>query len=263
MKNIKIAIFNIKKNFKNAKELKSTFITSIVGMCINNISFIILWYYFGKMVGDINGWTAIDIFGLYGFSATNFGIVDSLFNGLYNIPSNISTGNLDKYLTTPKSTLVKLITSSVSTSGLGDFLFGIICFIIYAIISKLTLFQIFISIILMILSSIIFFSFSLICMSVSFYLMDGENVSIGLYQMFVSVSLYHGGAFSGILKKIFVFIVPSLLLGAIPVEIVKNITITNIGFILLLTLFWLVLSITIFNKSLKKYESNNFYGFGG
>ena len=40
MKDIKLAILNIKKNFQNAKELKSAFITSIVGMCINNIAFI-------------------------------------------------------------------------------------------------------------------------------------------------------------------------------------------------------------------------------
>ena len=34
---IMLQILNIKKNFQNAKELKSAFITSIVGMCINNI----------------------------------------------------------------------------------------------------------------------------------------------------------------------------------------------------------------------------------
>ena len=140
---------------------------------------------------------------------------------------------------------------------------GRVVFIIYAIVSKLTLFQIFISIILMILTSIIFFSFSLICMSVSFYLMDGENISTGLYGMFVSASLYHGGAFTGILKVIFVFIVPSLLLGAIPVEIIKNLSLLNISIILLITLAWLVISVTFFYKSLKKYESNNFFGFGG
>ena len=108
MSNIKLAIFNIKKNFKNAKELKSTFIISIIGMCLNNVAFIVLWYYFGKMVGNINGWTPIDMFGLYGFSSTNFGIIVSLFNGLYDLPTHISTGNLDKYLTTPKNTLVKI-----------------------------------------------------------------------------------------------------------------------------------------------------------
>ena len=75
MRNVKLAILNIKKNFLNAKELKSAFITSIVGMCINNIAFIVLWYNFGTMIGNINGWEPFDIFGLYGFSAGSFGVL--------------------------------------------------------------------------------------------------------------------------------------------------------------------------------------------
>ena len=262
MRNVKLALLNIKKNFQNAKELKSAFITSIIGMCINNIAFIVLWYYFGKMVGNINGWEPFDIFGLYGFSATSFGLVCSFFYGVFNIPTYISTGNFDKYLLTPKNTLLKVSTSAISTSAIGDLVFGLICFGIFAIVSKLTFLQVIISIILMFVASIIFFAFSLICMSVSFYLMDGENISQGLYGMFVSASLYHGGAFTGVLKAIFVFVIPSLLLGAVPVELVKSMSLCHICLISLLIVFWLILSIVFFYRSLRKYESNNFFGFG-
>ena len=99
-------------------------------------------------------------------------------------------------------------------------------------------------------------------MSVSFYLMDGHNVSQGLYGMFLSNSLYHGGAFTGLLRVIFTFIMPSLLLGALPVAIVKELSISRLIMMLLLTIFWLILSIMLFYKSLKKYESNNLFGFG-
>ena len=207
MKNIRLALLNIKKNYQNAKELKSAFITSIIGMCLNNSAFIVIWYYFGKIMGNINGWEPIDILLLYGFSTTSYGVVHSIFNGIFNIPTYITTGNLDRYLTTPKNTLMKISTSSISTSAIGDLLFGLICFIIYCFISKITLIKIFISIIFMIITSLIFYSFCLICMSVSFYLMDGENVSEGLYGLFLTTSLYHGGAFAGILRVIFIFIV--------------------------------------------------------
>lgn len=263
MGNIKLAIINIKKNFQNAKELKSAFITSIIGMCLNNTAFIVLWFNFGTMVGNINGWATFDIFGLYGFSTTSYGIVCTFFYGIYNIPSYISSGNFDKYLLTPKNILMKVATSSISTSAIGDLLFGIICFGIFAVISKLTLLQIILSLLLMIISAIIFFSFSLICMSISFYLMDGENISSGMYQLFLAPSLYHGGAFSGILRIVFIFVVPSLLLGAIPVELIHNISAINLGTILLLTIFWFLMSIMFFYKSLKKYESNSFFGFSG
>jgi len=262
MGNIKLALINIKKNFKNEKELKSSFIITILGMAINNIAFLILWYYFGKTVGKLNGWDPLDIFGLYGFAATNFGIVCTFFAGIFKIPEYISSGNFDKYLLTPKNILLKVSTSSLSTSAIGDLLFGIVCFVVFAICNKLSLLKLLISFVLIITSSIIFYSFSLICMSVSFYLMDGYNVSNGLYGTFLSNSLYHGGAYTGILRFVFMFIMPSLLLGALPVEIVKLISINNLILILILTVIWFIISIIFFYKSLKKYESNNLFGFG-
>jgi ABC-2 type transport system permease protein len=93
--------------------------------------------------------------------------------------------------------------------------------------------------------------------------MDGENISNGLYGMFVGSSLYHGGAFTGVLKAIFIFIVPSLLLGAIPIEIINSFSFVKVLLFIVLTVFWLVFSIYFFYRSLRKYESNNFFGFGG
>ena len=262
MKDIKLALLNIKKNIKNEKELKSSFIISIVGMAINNISFLILWYYFGKTIGELNGWKPLDIFGLYGFGTTTYGIISSVFAGVFSIPTYISSGNFDKYLLTPKSILMKVSTSKISTSAIGDLLFGIICFIVFVFVSKLTILQLLLSILLIFLSSVIFYSFSLVCMSISFYLMDGYNVSHGLYGMFISNSLYHGGAFTGLLRVIFIFLIPSLLIGAVPVEIVKTLSINNLLLLILATIIWFIFSIIFFNKSLKKYESNNLFGFG-
>ncbi len=263
MRNLKLAMLNIKKNFQNAKELRSSFIISIIGMGLNDCAFVILWLSFGQMVGNINGWGKYDIIGLYGFCTTAFGLVFSLFQGIQYLPRYISTGNLDKYLLTPKSTIIKIATSAVSTSALGDFIFGFICFIAYVMLEKLSLLQISIYILLIINTSVLYFAYSLICMSASFYFMDGENISTGLFFNFLTPSLYHGGAFNKVLRIIFIFIIPSLLLGAVPVEIVKNISLLKLLGVIAFTIFWLVLSIWFFYKSLRRYESNNFFGFGG
>ena len=263
MRNLRLALINIKKNFLNARELKSAFIISIIGMFINNFSFTFLWLYFGKSVGVLNGWSPTDIFGLYAISGISYGFVCAFLYGLFNIPSYISSGNFDKFLITPKNTLVKVVTSSISTSAIGDLLFGVMCFGLFIVFSRLSLFQIFVMLFFTFLSIIIFFSFSLVCMSISFYLMDGENVSNGIYGMFVSASLYHGGAFTGILRVIFVFLVPSLLLGAVPVEIIKDFSIIKCLILLLFSILWLIISICFFYRSIRRYESNSFFGFGG
>ena len=260
--NLKIMIYNIKKNIKNAKELKVAFITSVLGMCLNNISFLILWYYFGKTVGTLNGWEPLDIFGLYAFSTTSYGIINSFLYGIYNIPRYITTANFDKYLLTPKNILMKIATSDVSTSAIGDLMFGVICLIVFIVSAHLNIYQILLSLVLILIATIIFFAYSLICSSFSFYFMEGENISLSIYQTFLSTSIYHGGAFTGILRKVFIYIMPALLVGAVPVEIVKNINLTKVLGIILLTMMWLYISIKFFYRSLKKYESNNFFGFG-
>lgn len=263
MGSLKLAVVNIKKNFLNARELKSAFIISVIGMVLNNLSFTFLWLYFGKSVGVLNGFAPMDIFGIYAINTTAYGVINAFFYGLFNIPSYISSGNFDKFLITPKNTLVKVVTSDISTSAFGDLLFGVMCFLIFLLSTKLSLIGILLMIIFTVLASIIFFSFSLICMSISFYLMDGENISNGLYSMFVGSSLYHGGAFTGVLKAIFIFIVPSLLVGAFPLEIILNFSLFKLLLLICLTLFWLVFSIYFFYKSLRRYESNNFFGFSG
>lgn len=262
MKSLKLALLNIRKNIKNEKELKSAFIISIVGMMLNNISFLILWYYFGKTVGELNGWKPIDIFGLYAVSTVSYGIISGFLSGIFNIPTYITTATLDRYLLTPKSILMKISTSKISTSAFGDLLYGIVCFILFILFRHLSLSQILLMLLLMFFATIIFYSFGVICMSISFYLMDGRNVSEGFYGMFVSNSLYHGGAFTGVLRFIFTFICPSLLLGVIPVEIITNFSLTKLLIMILMTVIWLEVSIFFFYKSLKKYESNNLFGFG-
>ena len=118
------------------------------------------------------------------------------------------------------------------------------------------------SIVLIILGSMMFYSFALFAMSISFYLMDGHNVSQGIYNIFLSNSLYHGGAFTGVLRFIFIYMVPALLIGAVPVEIIKNFSVTNLITLILVTIVWFIFSIMFFYKSLRRYESNNMFGFG-
>lgn len=262
MKSLKLALLNIRKNIKNEKELKSAFIISIVGMMLNNAAFIILWYYFGKIVGELNGWKAEDIFGLYAINTVAYGIVSGFLNGIFQLPTYITTATLDRYLLTPKNILMKISTSKISTSAFGDLLYGIVCFVIFIILRDLSISQILFSILLMIIATIIFYSFSVVCMTLSFYMMDGKNVSEGFYGMFLSNSLYHGGAFTGVLRFLFIFIVPSLLLGAIPVELVNDFNLNKFLLLIVLTILWLLISILFFKKSLKKYESNNLFGFG-
>lgn len=262
MKEIKFALYAIKKNIQNSAELKTSFFMNIFGMAINNTAFIIIWVFFVKTVGVINGWTASEIIGLLGFSTLCFGIVISVGDGVRRLPDLVSTGSFDRFLLSPKNLISRIATSSFSSSAVGDAIFGIICLIFYGILIHATIYQVILIILLVAITIIIFFSLILIIYSMSFLFVDSDQVTSGIFNFFLTPTLFNGGAFHGLMKFFFIFIVPSLLVGSIPVEIVRDVSLPKLLLICILTLFWFFLSIKIFNKCVKKYESSNFMTFG-
>ncbi len=262
MKEIKFALYAIKKNLQNSAELKTSFLMNVFGMAINNTAFIIIWVFFVKTVGVINGWTAADIIGLLGFTTICFGIVLSVGDGLRRLPDLVSSGSFDRFLLSPKNLLVRIATSSFGSSAVGDMIFGAVCLIFYGILIQATLYQVLLIIFLIIIATIIFLSLVIIIHSTSFLFTDSDQVTLGIFNFFLTPSLFNGGAFHGLMRVFFMFIVPSLLVGTIPVEIVRDVSVSKLILIIILSVFWFWLSIKIFNKCVKKYESSNFMTFG-
>ena len=262
MKEIKFALYAIKKNIQNSAGLKTSFFMNIFGMAINNTAFIIIWVFFVKTVGVINGWTASDVIGLLGFATICFGIVLSIGDGLRKLPDLVSFGSFDRFLLSPKNLLVRVATSSFGSSAVGDTIFGIICLIFYGLLIHATIYQVLLIILLVIITTLIFLSIVIVVYSTSFLFVDAEQATGGIFNFFLTPSLFNGGAFHGLMRIFFTFIVPSLLVGTIPVEIVRDISIWKLLLICVLTFFWFYLSIKIFNKCVRKYESSNFMTFG-
>lgn len=263
MKNeLRFAFYAIKKNIQSSAELRTSFLMNIIGMAINNIAFVFLWIYFIKSVGIIGGWTTYDIIGLNGFTALTYGIVVSIFMGLRKIPEYVSSGSFDRFMLSPKNLIIRIATSAFSSSAVGDAVFGLICFGIYGFLIHITLLQIIFVLILVVFGSIVFFSLALVINALSFYFTDASSFTDGVFQLFFTPTLFHGGAFQGALRFIFTFIIPSLLISAIPTETVKSLSYKSLLLVGFLSLVWFFIAIKLFKKSVKKYESSNFMTFG-
>lgn len=256
------AVYAIKKNIVSSAELRTSFLMNVIGMTINNTAFIFLWIFFVQSVGVINGWTSADIVGLQGFTALSYGIVFSVAMGIRKLPDYVASGSFDRFMLSPKNLLLRVATSGFSPSAVGDVIFGIVCLIIYAALLHVSFLQIFLGVLLVLCSTIIFLACSIIVFSTSFYFVDARNVSAGLFEIFLTPALFHGGAFHGMTRFVYTFLIPSLLIGAIPVEVVRDTSLTGISLILLLTIVWFSIAILVFNKAVRRYESSNFMTFG-
>jgi ABC-type uncharacterized transport system permease subunit len=115
---------------------------------------------------------------------------------------------------------------------------------------------------LVVISSTVFLAATIAIQSMSFFFVDAGSMTGSLFELFLTPSLFHGGAFQGTMRFVFTFIVPSLLVGALPVEIVRNVSFGQFLLVSVLAAFWLVFSIKIFNHAVKRYESSNLMTFG-
>jgi ABC-2 type transport system permease protein len=262
IKEFYFALYAIKKNIQNSAELRVSFLINIIGMSINNTAFIILWIFFVKSVGVINGWVAMDIIGLLGFGALSYGIVFSIGAGIRKLADYVATGIFDRFMLSPKNLLIRTATSFFSVSALGDIVFGVVCLVIYIISIHATIYQILLIGLLVIISVIVFLTAIITIYSMSFFFVDANLVTGSLFELFLTPSLFHGGAFQGVMRFIFTFIIPSLLIGALPVEIVRDVSLEKLLLVGSLAIFWFIISISIFNRAVKKYESSNFITFG-
>jgi len=261
-KELRFALYAIKKNLQNSAELRTSFLMNIIGMVINNTSFILLWLFFVKSVGIIGGWASADIIGLNGYTALCYGLVFSAAGGIRRMSEYTASGAFDRFMLSPKSLLLRIATAYFSVSAIGDILFGISCLTIYAILIHANFFQVLLMLILTLVSTIVFLSAVIVIYSLSFFFTDAESVTRGIFELFFTPSLFHGGAFQGTMRFIFTFIIPSLLIGTLPVEIIKNISIEKLLLVVFLTIFWFIVSVKFFNWSIKKYESSNLMTFG-
>jgi len=262
-KELSFAWYATKKNLKSHAELRASFLMSIIGMAINNTAFIIIWIFFAKSVGAIGGWRALDVVGLLGFSTLSFGIVFSAAMGIRRLPDYVASGVFDRFMLSPKNLLLRTATAAFNPSAAGDMFFGIVCLAIYGFLIHAGAAQIILILALVVVTSITFIAAAITIYSTSFYFMDSNAVSTGLFELFLTPSLFHGGAFQGTMRLVFTFIIPSLLIGALPVEAVRDASLSKFFLIAVLAVCWFGLSIIIFNKAVRRYESANFTTFGG
>ncbi len=250
-KELRFALYAMKKNIQSSAELRTSFLMNVVGMAINNTSFVIIWIFFVKSVGVINGWTATDIIALQGFTALSFGVVFSVAMGIRQLPDFVASGSFDRIMLSPKNLLVRVATSAFNASAVGDVVFGVVCLIIYVFLGHLNLYQIFLIPIFGIIGVLVFLATSIAAFSTSFFFIDANAVTNGFFELFMTPSLFHGGTFQGAMRFIFTFLIPSLLVGALPTEAVRDLSFQKLLLVGMVAIVWFILALLIFRAAVK------------
>lgn len=254
------AVAFMRANLKAAAELRTAFALQIIGMMINNMSFVIIWLFFSHAFGAVNGWGPAEIVMLDGLAALIFGIAFGFGSGARSLPDIIHNGVFDNILLNPRILYIRISVSRLEVSALGDMIFGLILVVIGAVMMEVSPLQFLLLISSIPPASLIMLNMGIIASSIAFLLTDAMEVSRNIFEIFFGPSLYPGGLFQGNLRFFFMFVVPSLFVGAIPVEIIRDSDIKTFILTWTMAIFWTLVALTLLNKGVKYYESSNLIG---
>ena len=162
---IKVSYLSTKYALMREMINKTTFLMNVIFMILNNSTFLIQWLLLYSLKDNIGGYTFKQIILLWGIAAATYGVSHFFFENAQNLSEIITNGKLDSFLVQPKNVLLTTITSNVTTSALGDYIFGIVAMII----SGFTIPKFILFIIISFTGGIVITDFSVILGSLSFW----------------------------------------------------------------------------------------------
>lgn len=249
----KISMLSVKYAIMREMLNKTTFLTNIIFMILNNASFIIQWIVLYSLKDNVGGYTFKQVMLLWALAASTFGIAHFFFKKAFELSDMINTGKLDSFLVQPKNVLLSAITTDVDTSALGDVLYG---FLILFICGTTPL-NILLFIIFSICGGFILVSLSVILSSLSFWFSKTDVLSDTVNRLMINFATYPDGIFKGIVKVMLYTIVPVGITSYIPVRLLTEFKFSLFILIIVVTIILVALAFVIFNKGLKRYSSSN------
>lgn len=250
----------IKTNIASAAELRVSFAMQVVGMMLNNITFVIVWWLFLGVFGSINGWGGMEVVALQGYFAMVFGFAFTFFCGAYELSSVIDNGVFDSVLLTPRNLYARILTLATRTSAIGDILFGLVLVFIYIFTSHQSLSSSLLLFSFLIPSVVILTNFILTGACISFFLPNSRELSRFIFEILVGPSMYPAGVYQGATRFFFLFVLPAIAMGGLQVETMHNSNPWNALIVWGLAILWTFIALWVLKKGLRRYESGNLTG---
>ncbi len=178
MKLLKLYGYYFKINVKKLIEYPMDFTFNVISVFIwvgsGLLNIIIIF----SDLETLKGWHLAEIGLLYGIWSLTFSLYNAFGSGILDLEETIITGKFDVLLTKPLSPLFQIISSRISSMGIGFFVFGIVMVIIttYNIAIEWHLWSILYLLLTIISGGLLIFSTYLIMGSLSFWFLRSNAV---------------------------------------------------------------------------------------
>ncbi len=199
-------------------EYRASFAAQVLGMVLNNASFIVFWLILYAQLGSIRGYSFNDVMFLWALAAAGFGLAGVFLGNAGSLSRAVYTADLDVYLLQPVSILPNFLFSRMSISAWGDIAYGVVlfCFTQPLTPAHAALFALF-----SLLMAIVLTALRILYHSLTFFLGNAEEFAGMASELVLSFTLYPGSIFQGPVNLLLHSLIPAALIAYIPVELFR------------------------------------------
>jgi ABC-2 type transport system permease protein len=243
-----------KANLRAQLEYPGAFLSQVVAMFVNDGVWVLFWMFFFGRFPLPNGWQLSDVILLWTIPAAGFGMAYAVMGNAFRLAPVILNGELDVWLSHPRSVLPHMLLGRSVPSAWGDAAFGCVA---YLVLARPDLAHVALFLVMALASAIGFVAFGIAAGSLSFFLGSATSLAEEWRNVTIMFGTYPPVLFQGAVKMILFSAIPAGLVSYLPVEAVRTFSMVNAGVALLGVLVLLAVSTAVFHCGLRRYESGN------
>lgn len=247
----------VSMNLRSAFALRGAFWLQAGFMIANNVLFFTFWWIFFDRFEEIGGWRIHDMAALFGIVATGYGIAIVFAGGIRDLSLYIVEGDLDPFLTQPKSPLLHATASKTHASGWGDICSGLGFVLISGFVDWHSAPA---AVVAVLCSATVFTASAVILHSLAFWLGRIDTLARQLWEFLLTFSLYPAPIFAGALRFVLFTVVPAGFIGYLPLSLVRNPSWESLIFVVGSAFGYGALALFVFASGLRHYQSGNRFG---
>lgn len=263
MKNIKRMLkmhrIFVSQEIKRMMEYKGDFIVGIIGFLLNQFfNLLFLWIIFSQ-IPSLVGWTLEQVIFIYGFSLIPKGLDHLLFDNLWSIGHfTVRKGDFDKYLTRPINPLFHVMVEKLQIDALGELIMGIalICVTLPTLTIQWSVEKILLILLVIPFATLIYTAIKIATSAIAFWTKRSGNITY-MFYMVNDFAKYPVTIYNNFVKAVITYVIPFAFTAFYPANYILTgeSPLFNIGLTVVIALVLLVISVLIWNRGIKAYES--------
>jgi ABC-2 type transport system permease protein len=230
---------------------RTNFVLNSLGMVVNDVFFLVLWYMFFAGFKRVGGWGLNDVALLLGLTMLIVAVSGVFFGGYRDMAATVLRGEVDALLTQPKSVLIRLLARESIATAWGDLVMGLWLLFTFAALSWREIPSVLLCVAC---GTVVYVASAVVYASMAFWFAGARSFARDLTDFMLLFSSYPGSIYTGATKVVAYTLLPAGFIVLLPVAFLRAPSAVTLAVIVAAAAGYAALAAIVFNLGLRRYR---------